>query len=73
MFRLYSVFVKLFSGSDRAGRATILACAAVDANVGINDILCIALGNSGYGANSRAGTAHYALVRYYMCHIIPPC
>ena len=38
-------FYQLFGGFDRAGRATVFASAAIDANVGINDVLCIAFGN----------------------------
>ena len=64
---------KSVSSFDGAGGATVFACAAIDANIGVNNILGVAFGNGGYGAGSCASSAHYAFVRDHMCHNIPPC
>jgi len=54
--------------SDSACRAGSFASTAGYANIGIDVVLCIALGNSSNGAAVSASTARYASVRNYICH-----
>ncbi len=57
---------------DCSGGANVLACAAVNAYVGVNDVFVGALRNSFYGASAGASAAAYAFIGYCMCHKIPP-
>ena len=58
----------LLAFSDSACRAGSFASTAGYANIGIDVVLCIALGNSSNGAAVSASTARYASVRNYICH-----
>lgn len=49
-------------------RASLGACAAVDALLRIDLILSISLGNSSYRASVRASSAADALIRNFVCH-----
>ena len=71
-FRLPFEFCFELFGFDSAGGAAVFASAAVDANVGIDNILAVTFGYSGYRAYSCASTAHYAFIRNYVCHEVPP-
>ena len=54
--------------SDSACRAGSFASTAGYANISIDVVLCIALGNSSNGAAVSASTARNASVRNYICH-----
>jgi len=54
--------------SDSACRAGSFASTAGYANIRIDVVLCIALGNSTNGAAISACAARYASVRNYICH-----
>ena len=60
-------FVCLF-GFDRTGRAAVLARAAIDAHVGIDNVSVSAGSNRSYGTGFRARAASNAFIRYFMCH-----
>ena len=62
----FTGYVSAFS--DSACRAGSFASTAGYANIGIDVVLCIALGNSSNGAAISASTARYASVRNYICH-----
>ena len=47
---------------DCAGRANVLASAAIDTNVGIDNIFVCALGNCFDGAGTRACTTAYTFI-----------
>ena len=52
----------LLCGVNSSGGANVLASSAVDAYVGINDVLVSAFGNSFNGASACARAAAYAFV-----------
>ena len=54
--------------SDSACRAGSFASTAGYANISVDVVLCIALGNSSNGAAVSTSTARYASVRNYICH-----
>lgn len=56
-----------------ADRAVTRASAAVDASVGVDNILAVALGNRVYGAALCASAASDALIGNLICHSeLPP-
>ena len=57
--------LSLRNSADRALRFT---CTAVDAGISVDDILCIALSNSLYGALSSTGSAADASIVNNTCH-----
>ena len=58
---------------DGADGAAFFAGAAVNADIGIDLILSIALRNRVYGASIRASAAGDAIFRNFMCHdLLPP-
>ena len=72
-YRRLCLLNKCLFGLDSAGGASVLASTAVDAGIGIYNVLIGALGNSGHGANSGACTAAYAFIGNNVCHwLVPP-
>lgn len=57
---------------DRADGAALFASAAVDADIGIDLILGVALRNRIHGASICASAAGDAVFRNFMCHILLP-
>ena len=55
-------------GFDRAGRAAVLARAAINAYVGIYNVAVAARSDRSYGAGFRASSASYAFLSDFMCH-----
>ena len=71
--RRLSRFILCLLAFDRADGASFFASAAIDAHIGIDLVLCIALGNRVYGAGIRASAAGNAIFRNFMCHdLLPP-
>ena len=71
--RRLSRFILCLLAFDRADGASFFASAAIDANIGIDLVLRIALGNRVYGAGIRASAAGNAIFRNFVRHdLLPP-
>lgn len=57
--------LRLFGSANRAGTG---ASAAIDANIGIDDVLAVTFGNSANGAIGSASAASNAIVRNFESH-----
>ncbi len=62
------MFLLCLLGSDRAGGASILAGAAVDADARVHDVMRVALRDCGNGAGVCTGTAGNASIADRMSH-----